>query len=274
MLNTKLNLYNPEWIELYSNRNKSYGAYELRRHYGHYHGKSYANCFTTIVVAAILYTYIVGKTPGVITKTVEYIIPDIQPPKIDLPKKVEPPMKPSAPEKQMAPVKTTQFITPVPTSAPVTIDPPKITDLDGNVGPKTIEGKDGVAPIVDPVPTTGGAGTAPAEDNTIHNIGGLEFMPEPIGGTSAWVKFLSKNLRFPAQAQEAGKGGRVFVTFVIEKDGRLSDFSVQKGAGYGMDEEALRVLKLAKPWKPGMQNGQPVRVRYVIPLNFQINEQQ
>jgi protein TonB len=64
------------------------------------------------------------------------------------------------------------------------------------------------------------------------------------------------------------------VSFVIEKDGRLSDFSVEKGAGYGMDEEALRVLKLAKAWKPGMQNGQPVRVRYVIPLNFQINEEQ
>jgi protein TonB len=60
---------------------------------------------------------------------------------------------------------------------------------------------------------------------------------------------------------------------VIEKDGSLSNIVVEKGAGYGMDEEALRVLKLAKAWKPGIQNGQPVRVRYMIPINFQLSEQ-
>jgi len=275
MLNTKLNLYNPDWIELvFSNRNKAYGAFELRQHYGRTMIKAMLIAITTIVSAAVMYTYIVGKTPGEIIKQVVVVLPTIEPPRIELPKKAEPPVKPAAPEKQMPPAKTTQFITPVPTSEPITTDPPKIADLTGEIGSKTTEGKDGMAPIVDPVPTTGGTGIAPAEDKTIHDTFGLEFMPEPIGGTSAWVKFLSKNLRFPAQAQEAGKGGRVFVSFVIEKDGRLSDFSVQKGAGHGMDEEALRVLKLAKPWKPGMQNGQPVRVRYVIPLNFQMNEEQ
>jgi protein TonB len=275
MLNTKLNLYNREWLELvFSDRNKKYGAFELRQHYGDNMVKAMAIAFSTIVVAATIYTYVVGKTPGEIIKTIVVDVPLIQPPKIDVPKKAEPPVKPSAHQKQMPPAKTTQFITPLPTSEPVKANPPKNTDLTGEIGSKTTEGTGTIAPIVDPAPTTGGTGIASGEDKSIHDTFGLEFMPEPIGGTNAWIKFLSKNLRFPAQAQEAGKGGRVFVSFVIEKDGRLSDFSIEKGAGYGMDEEALRVLKLAKPWKPGMQNGQPVRVRYVIPLNFQMNEEQ
>jgi protein TonB len=62
------------------------------------------------------------------------------------------------------------------------------------------------------------------------------------------------------------------VRFIVEKDGQLSNFTIDKGAGYGMDEEAVRVLKLAKPWKPGMQNGRPVRVKYVLPLSFVLNE--
>jgi protein TonB len=63
------------------------------------------------------------------------------------------------------------------------------------------------------------------------------------------------------------------MSFVIEKDGSLSNIKVERGAGFGFDEEASRVLKLAKAWKPGMQNGQPVRVKYVIPMNFQLADQ-
>jgi protein TonB len=63
----------------------------------------------------------------------------------------------------------------------------------------------------------------------------------------------------------------VIVSFIIEKDGTLSNITVLRPAGNGFDEEALRVLKLAKAWKPGMQNGQPVRVRFMLPVNFQTN---
>ncbi|MBB5394209.1 energy transducer TonB [Mucilaginibacter sp. AK015] len=275
MLNTKLNLYNPDWIELvFANRNKSYGAFDLRRHYGDNTVKAMIIAFTTIITAATMYTYIVGKTPTDIVKTIVVELPPIQPPKIDIPKKPEQPVKATPPAKQMPAVSTTKALPPV--VAPDALakeDPPRNIDINGEVGPITAKGTGTVAPIVEPPATNGGGGVEPVVDNTIHGTGGLEFMPEPVGGAAAWSKFLSKNLRFPAQAQDAGKGGRVLVSFVIEKDGRLSDITVQNGAGYGMDEEALRVLRLAKPWKPGMQNGQPVRVRYVIPLNFQLSEQ-
>ena len=97
-------------------------------------------------------------------------------------------------------------------------------------------------------------------------------MPEPDGGAAGWKKFLEKNLRYPSQANDAGKSGKVWVSFIVEKDGQISNVLVDKGAGYGMDEEALRVLKLSKKWKPGIQNGQPVRVKYTLPLNFVLTE--
>ena len=118
---------------------------------------------------------------------------------------------------------------------------------------------------------TGTGPVAPAVNNDPVDIGGdLEVMPEPYGGSAAWGKFLQKNMHYPPQASDEGKQGRVWLSFIIERDGHLSNIKVEKGAGYGMDEEALRVLKLAPAWKPGKQHGQPVRVKYNIPVNFVI----
>jgi protein TonB len=95
-------------------------------------------------------------------------------------------------------------------------------------------------------------------------------MPEPAGGAQAWAKFLQSNLRYPAPAREDNITGIVVLSFIVEKDGHLSDIKVSRGLGHGLDEESVRVLKLAKPWKPGIQNGHPVRVAYSIPFNFQL----
>jgi protein TonB len=93
-------------------------------------------------------------------------------------------------------------------------------------------------------------------------------MPEPIGGAAAWSKFLMKNMKYPDMAVDQHISGAVWVSFIVEADGKLSNFKILRGAGYGMDEEALRVLKMAPAWKPGIQNGQPVRVSYNIPIRF------
>jgi protein TonB len=271
MLNTKLNLYNAEWLDVvFSDRNKAYGAYDLRQHYGQNMVKAMGIAFTTVIAAAIVYSFSTGH--------VDVIMPDtglgdttiVKLTRFEQERHIDPP-KPAVSVNQRH-VATTAFLPPVVTSDPVTTDPPRIGTLTGEVGPVTATGTGTVPQVVEPA-TTGGQGTAPVVDETIHTLGGLEFMPEPVGGAAAWSKFLNRNLRFPSQAQDAGKGGRVLVSFVIEKDGRLSNISVEAGAGYGMDEEAMRVLKLAKAWKPGMQNGQPVRVRYSIPINFQLSEQ-
>jgi protein TonB len=190
----------------------------------------------------------------------------IQPPPVAPIKKIEP-QKAQQDKAQRAPAMQ-KLLVPKPTSSPVTVDPPKNIDLDGQIGPIERKGEPGIPiDVIEDVPV-GPPVSAPGS-NTVYNTGSLEIQPEPYGGMGAFSKFLSKNLRFPIAASDAGASGRVIVSFVIEKDGSLSNIVVERGAGYGMDEEAVRVLKLAKAWKPGIQNGQPVRVRYMVPINFQ-----
>jgi protein TonB len=99
----------------------------------------------------------------------------------------------------------------------------------------------------------------------------VEETPTPKGGLSAFYKYLSKNLEYPAQARRMGIEGRVFMVFVVEKDGSLTDIQVMKGIGAGCDEESVRVLKGAPKWNPGKQRGNPVRVRYNFPIVFKLN---
>lgn len=112
---------------------------------------------------------------------------------------------------------------------------------------------------------------APEEEvaETIHQI--VEEMPTPFGGLSAFYKYLSKNLQYPAQAKRLGIEGKVYMLFVVEKAGALTDIAVQKGIGAGCDEESIRVLKNAPKWNPGKQRGRPVRVRYCFPIIFKLN---
>ena len=164
---------------------------------------------------------------------------------------------------------------PVVTAGPVTETPPDVTKIEGAVGP--VSNEDPGSIVIENLPENAGTGNgevevAPKIDNTIYNTRGLDVMPEPDGGAAGWTKFLERNLRYPGQATDAGKSGKVWVSFIVEKDGQISNVLVDKGVGYGMDEEALRVLKLSKKWKPGMQNGQPVRVKYTLPLVFVLTE--
>jgi protein TonB len=182
------------------------------------------------------------------------------------------PAEPVKPLKQVDPIKTDVFVPPVVRPDIEAAKPVVNVDLTGAIGPTKNDGKDDAknAPAaVDKGPV---GPSAPPVTNIVYDSRTVDFMPEPVGGAAAWNKFLSKNLRFPAVAQEEGVGGKVYLSFIIEKDGSLSNITVDKAAGHGFDEEALRVLKLAKAWKPGMQNGQPVRVKYSIPITFQAPE--
>lgn len=273
MLIEKFNLYNAEWLDLvFDHRNKEYGAYELRRQYGSTMTKAMGLTFAGLAVL-IAVSFVFKHKPDPVGLRIINDIPIprlIEPPVKAAPKKVDPP-KSVEPVKPATPVQTTKYTTPVivPNNPPV--DPPIIAKIEGAIGPENVKGPAGGDNVIKPETGTGGNGPAPV-DNVIRdaNSGTLEVMPEPIGGAAAWSKFLQKNLRFPAIAQEQNVSGKVFMSFVIEKDGQLSNIKVERGAGYGFDEEATRVLKLAKAWKPGMQNGQPVRVKYVIPMNFQL----
>lgn len=107
------------------------------------------------------------------------------------------------------------------------------------------------------------------EEQTIFEV--VEQMPEfPNGGMAGLMQFLSKNIKYPTIAQENGTQGRVTVQFVVNKDGSIVDAKVLRGVDPYLDKEALRVINSMPKWKPGMQHGKPVRVKYTVPVMFRL----
>ena len=108
------------------------------------------------------------------------------------------------------------------------------------------------------------------ENDSIYQI--VDEMPEFPGGEKAMMDYVSNNVKYPQEAKDKDISGRVFVSFVIEKDGSVNEVKVMRGIGGGCDEEAVRVISAMPKWKPGKQKGKPVRVSYMMPLNFKLTD--
>lgn len=98
----------------------------------------------------------------------------------------------------------------------------------------------------------------------------VQDQPEPYGGIAAFYEFLAENIRYPEEARRIGISGRVFVEFVVDKDGSITNAKVVKGIGGGCDEEAVRIVNKAPKWKPGLQRGRAVKVRMTVPVYFKL----
>lgn len=99
----------------------------------------------------------------------------------------------------------------------------------------------------------------------------VEEMPSFPGGDEALFKFLGQNIKYPAMARDAGIKGRVYIQFVVGKDGSIRDVQLLRGIGGGCDEEAMRVVKMMPSWNPGKQRGKAVSVIYRLPVNFTLH---
>ena len=104
------------------------------------------------------------------------------------------------------------------------------------------------------------------EEQQIFQV--VENMPKFPGGRAALMKYPATNIKYPPYAKEAGIQGRVFINFVVERDGSITAVKVLRGIGGGCDEEAVRVVKNMPKWQPGMQRGKPVRVSFNLPVKF------
>ena len=113
------------------------------------------------------------------------------------------------------------------------------------------------------------ANPLPPEKDKIYDT--CDIMPEFPGGQSALLQFLAKSIKYPAEAQQQGKQGKVVVTFVIEKDGSITDAKVVRTDNPVFNEEALRVVNSMPKWKPGKQRGKEVRVSYTVPVIFSLD---
>ncbi len=98
----------------------------------------------------------------------------------------------------------------------------------------------------------------------------VEDMPEFPGGELALRKWIADNVKYPVIAAENGIQGKVYVTFVVGTDGKITNARIARGVDASLDQEAIRVVNQLPKWKPGMQRGKPVRVSYTVPINFQL----
>lgn len=272
MFGAKIDLFKKEWLDVvFASKNKSYGAYELRK----------TNSSTTtraLIIASVIYVvmFFGPKIYALIAdlapeeqQLVATEVTVVEPPPVD--ENTPPPVNVEPP-----PPKTDQVKFPPPEVKPDNQvrdeEPPKLEDLKkADPGQKTIAG-DPDADIVIAAPVgEGPKQAAVVEDNTVHDYISLEVMPEYPGGINAFRKYIGDNLRYPPIAQENNFTGTVHVEFFIEKDGSISNVSVARKVGQGLDEEAMRVIKASKKWTPGIQNGKEVRVRYSVPVAFKLN---
>lgn len=164
---------------------------------------------------------------------------------------------------------------PPPPPAPVeevVVEVLQIVEDDVEVADVTIASVDDAADKVardftPPAPSQVGRKEEVADD---HIFEFLEEMPEFPGGQQALFKWLGENINYPPIAAENNIQGRVMVSFVVERDGSVSDVKVVRGVDPNLDREAVRVVKQMPKWKPGMQTGKPVRYRYNLPVSFRL----
>ena len=109
----------------------------------------------------------------------------------------------------------------------------------------------------------------PQSDKPLKRV---EVMPTYPGGSVAILDFISKNIRYPEDAKEAGRQGIVVCEFVINKDGSFSGFRIKRSVYPSLDQEAIRVIKSFPKWIPGTNNGEPVRVLYTLPVAFRLKK--
>lgn len=281
MFNNSSNLYGSEWLAVvFNNRNKSYGAYELRSQSSAILVKSLftvSGLFIALFAIPTIYAHYQPKEEILVTRVVELANPQV----IHEMKKEEPKkMDPAKVEPLKKKVKTVNFSANIKVVEDTKVNlPPVTTDelKDVVIGSVTQDGISGQANVMPIAVNTGdgGGGTSATEgtvDNTVHNVAGVEVYPEFPGGMAAWAKFIQKNLKYPFMAQDANVQGKVYLSFVVEKDGSITDVNVLRGIGFGCDEEAVRVIKKSPKWKAGMQNNQTVRVRYTMPLSYTLTQ--
>ncbi|GGF16170.1 energy transducer TonB [Hymenobacter cavernae] len=258
---------------IFERRNKAYGAFVLRRLYNRH-------LATAITIASVLCFLLVA-----IPMLVQQLWPAelaARPPKEDPinlthivlpPKPVQPTVRSESVHPPMVRVLSQPTAPKVVANDKVKPEPKNIEVAPPVVPPGAIAGPEDLPGDIDatatgPASTAGNGadtkeGTAPAAPFVY-----AEVMPEFTGGTEALRRYMQRNLHYPSAALANSVAGQVFVSFVVNTDGSISNVEVLKGLGFGTDEEAARVVRNMPAWKPGRQNSHAVAVRYTLPITF------
>jgi len=220
---------------------------------------------------------IINAIKGFIPKAPEKVkiqeVPVLPPPPIN---EVKPPPPPPTPEPQKPRVDQVKFLPPVVKKDELVREkePPTIKELEvADPGPKEIKGDPTQSVRIDePV------GNAPVnkeviEANPNEIFTSVEQSPEFPGGIGKFYEYLGRAIQYPAVDRENTVSGKVIVTFVVERDGALTDVKALRGPSETLQAEAIRAVKKSPKWRAGIQNGRPVRVQYTVPVVFTLQDQ-
>ncbi|TWV99754.1 energy transducer TonB [Chitinophaga pinensis] len=275
-------IINADFLDiLFDGRNKDYGAYELRRS----EEKRVRNAIvgTASIALVIIGGYVLSNklmAAGMHTRseieTTSTVLKTLEMPEEATVTPPPPPVTTPPPPARSS----VAFVTPTITDQDIAENETEVPKMD-DIGNKAIGVANTVGDDVNGIESPfengvlGGTNVVEApkveEKTTIFTF--VEIMPSFPGGEEALSKFLQKNLRYPRLAQETGIEGKVFVQFVVNTDGRISDVqTVGATKGGGLEEEAVRVVKMMPNWKPGKQNREPVMVRFNLPIGFHLAE--
>jgi periplasmic protein TonB len=250
------------WDDIvFEGRNQSYGAYVLRQLYSRHVGIALG--ITLVIFALLIWGPAIVNALTPEEEVVELpkrklVYTELSaPPPIDKPK--PPPPQIQLPKLQ----KVIKFVPPKVVKEQVVEEVPTIEEIKQNeVAAVEVEGPTEVVfeePVQEVV----------VDDNQIFTV--VEQQPEFTGGYEAMAQFIKRNLKYPASARRMGVEGKVFVQFVVNKDGNITDVRTLRGISADCDKEAERIVKAMPPWKAGKQNGKPVRVSFVLPIVFKLN---
>lgn len=274
----KIDLISRDWTEMvFEGRNKEYGAYRLRKNAG----KRNLYSLITIFIAALaiwggisLVKFVESRTKSVAQTSVAELSALNQPKKkaeVKQQKKV----KLEQPEKVVERVKSSvKFTAPVikkddevkPEDELKTQD--ELMSTKTAIGALDVKGNDDASGEVLKLKEAVAQPEPKPEVEKVFDV--VEQMPSFPGGPSALMEWLSNNVKYPVVAQENGVQGRVVVSFVVERDGSITDVKVVRGVDPSLDREASRVVRAMPRWIPGKQNGSAVRVKYNVPVAFRL----
>lgn len=274
----KIDLISRDWTEMvFEGRNKEYGAYRLRKNAG----KRNLYSLITIFIAALaiwggisLVKFVESRTKSVAQTSVAEISALNQPKKkaeVKQQKKVQL----EQPEKVVERVKSSvKFTAPVikkddevkPEDELKTQD--ELMNTKTAIGALDVKGNDDANGEVLKIKEAVAQPEPKPEVEKVFDV--VEQMPSFPGGPSALMEWLSNNVKYPVVAQENGVQGRVVVSFVVERDGTITDVKVVRGVDPSLDKEASRVVRAMPRWIPGKQNGSAVRVKYNVPVAFRL----
>ncbi len=280
----KIDLYDPKWVDMvFAGKNKEYGAYQLRKGTS---GRNIKSLLILVIAAALVGGFLAWKVieqkqaeeQQAYMEAMELAKLQEQAKKEEKkkPEKVQPKIE----AKKEIPVarETQKFTAPVIKKDELVKEENQVKQMDKlddkvavgaedkeGVKDRTVEAVRSEIAVAAPPPPP-----APKPEVATKVFDVVEEMPSFPGGSAALMSYLSSNTKYPVVAQENGVQGRVIVSFVVERDGSISDVKVARSVDPSLDREAQRVVKSMPKWKPGKQNGSAVRVKYTVPVVFRL----